>query len=370
MNDKLTVPLVDLSIQHAEVADEVREGFDRVLATGSFILGPEVERFEQQFSAYCGIGHTVGVGNGTDAIELALRAGGVGSGDDVIIPANTFVATAEAVIRAGANVRLVDCDEDYLIDTDALAAAMTPNVRAVVGVHLYGQAAPMERLRQIAGPDVLVVEDAAQAQGASRHGVRTGGLGDVAGTSFYPGKNLGAYGDAGAVLTNSAEIADRVRVLRSHGGIKRYEHIEVGVNSRLDGLQGIVLSAKLARLDAWNEQRRVAASYYDSLLSDEPDVVTPRVVAGNEHIFHLYVLRAPRRDRLVEQLNAAGVSAAIHYPLPVHLLPAFSFLGQSEGAFPVSERLAGEIFSLPIYPGIAREQQDHVVATLKRALRS
>ena len=363
------IPLVDLSIQTAAISDEVHAGFDRVLAAGSFILGPEVEKFETEFAAYCGVDYALGVGNGTDALELAFRAAGIGAGDEIIMPTNTFVATAEAAVRAGADVVLVDCDEDFLIDPSTLAAAITPRTRAVVGVHLYGQTAPMEKLREIVGAsshgaDILVVEDAAQAQGASRFGVRAGALGDVAGTSFYPGKNLGAFGDAGGIMTASAEIAERVRELRNHGGTRRYEHIVVGVNSRLDGLQGVVLSAKLDRLDEWNQQRRDAAAYYTELLADVDQVVTPRTVEGNEHVFHLYVVRAPGRDALIAHLGAAGISAAIHYPLPVHLLPAFASLGYARGDFPVAERLAEEILSLPIYPGITREQQQRVVAAL------
>ncbi|MBC7590026.1 MAG: aminotransferase class I/II-fold pyridoxal phosphate-dependent enzyme, partial [Salinibacterium sp.] len=227
-----TVPFVDLRLQHAQIAAEVASGFDRVLAEGSFILGPEVEAFENAFAEYSGVKHVVGVGNGTDAIELALVGGGIRPGDEVIIPANTFVATAEAVVRAGGVLRLVDCDDDFLIDVEEVAAAVSSSTRAVIGVHLYGQAAPMELLRQAIRSDVLLVEDAAQSQGARRNGVRAGGLADVAGTSFYPGKNLGAYGDGGAVLTSSAEVADHIRALRNHGGVRRYEHLAVGTNSR------------------------------------------------------------------------------------------------------------------------------------------
>ena len=368
MTDSHSIPLVDLSLQHAQVAAEVHEGFERVMAQGSFILGPEVEKFEREFAAYSGVAEVVGVGNGTDALELALRAHDIGPGDEVIIPANTFVATAEAVHRAGALVRLVDCDEDFLIDTDAVAGQVGSRTRAVIGVHLYGQTAPIEKLRAAVGGDILVMEDAAQAQGASRFGVRAGGLGDIAGTSFYPGKNLGAYGDGGAVLTNSAQAAHRVRELRNHGGTRRYEHLVPGANSRLDGFQGVVLSAKLARLDRWNDERRAAATYYDELLADQQDVIVPRVVEGNEHVFHLYVVRTPHRDAVVEGMNANGVSAAIHYPLPVHLVPAFADLGYSAGAFPVAEALAAEIMSLPIYPGITREQQERIVSTFSGAL--
>lgn len=370
MTDSTGVPFVDLRIQHEQIAEEVAAGFERVLAEGSYILGPAVDAFERAFAAYSGVPHAVGVGNGTDAIELALRAAGLRPGGEVIVPANTFIATAEAVARAGGRVVLADCDDDFLLDPAAAAAAITPATAAVIGVHLYGQAAPMARLRAVTGEGVILVEDAAQAQGARRDGVRAGGLGDVAATSFYPGKNLGGYGDGGAVLTASDPIAARVRALRNHGGIVRYEHEEVGANSRLDSLQAVVLSAKLARLDAWNDERRAAAARYDALLSDVPDIVVPRVVPGNEHVFHLYVIRSPRRDELLDRLAAAGIGAGIHYPAPLHLTPAFAELGLRRGAFPVAERIAGEILSLPMFPGITAEQQERVVAVLAGARES
>lgn len=363
------VPLVDLALQSSEISEEVQAGFERVIAEGSFILGAEVEAFEQRFAAYCGVGHVVGVGNGTDALELAMRGGGIEPGDEVILPANTFVATAEAALRAGARVRLVDCDENFLIDPAGVAEAIGVHTAAVIGVHLYGQAAPMEALRNIAGGDVLLVEDAAQAHGARRHSLRTGGLGDVAGTSFYPGKNLGGYGDGGAVITDSTRIAQRIRHLRNHGGVHRYEHLHIGTNSRLDTLQSVVLSAKLTRLDGWNQSRRDAAAYYDSLLTDFPEVTAPRIAEGNEHVFHLYVVRVPRRDLVLDALEAVGIGAGVHYPAPIHLLPAFSFLGLAEGSFPIAERMSREILSLPIYPGITRVQQEFVIESLAGALR-
>lgn len=363
-----TVPMLDLSLQHAQVADEIRAGFDRVIATASYILGPDVAAFESAFAAYCGVGHVIGVGNGTDAIELALRAAGIGPGDDVIVPANTFVATAEAVVRCGASVVFADCDEDFLLDPQDLRTRLTPRTRAVVAVHLYGQTAPVDEIRAVVGPNVIVVEDAAQAQGARYRGRRSGSLGDVAGTSFYPGKNLGAYGDAGAVMTSSASIAKRVQALRNHGGVRKYEHHEVGTNSRLDALQAVVLSAKLARLDAWNAERRRAAERYNRLLAGQPGVIRPRTVDGNEHVFHQYVVRVPERDRVLCELIEEGIGAGIHYPLPVHLLPAFAGPAPATGLFPVAERLADEILSLPIYPGLTSEQQEYVVERLAIAV--
>jgi len=360
-----TVPMLDLAHQHRAVADQVADGFARVLDTGSYILGPEVDAFEAEYAAFSGVDHVVGVGNGTDAIELALRAAGIGRGDRVAIPANTFVATAEAVVRAGASVVLVDCDEHYLLDPDDLRRRLTPQVRAVVAVHLYGQMADVDAIRAVVGEGVVVIEDAAQSQGARQRGRRSGSVGDAAGTSFYPGKNLGAYGDAGAVSTGSARLADRVRALRNHGGTTKYEHVEIGTNSRLDSLQAVVLSAKLAHLDAWNAERRALADRYTTLLSGLPGVVTPTTAPHNEHVWHQYVVRVADRDRVHAELVAAGIGAGIHYPLPVHRLPAFDYLG---GSFPRAESFSHRLLSLPIYPGLATDAQDHVVEALVAAV--
>lgn len=363
------IPLVDLGWQHRQVADEVRAGFERVFAATSFVLGPEVERFEQAYAHYTGVRHCIGVGNGTDAVELALRAAGIGRGDEVVIPANTFVATAEAVLRAGADLVLADCDEHYLLDPESVADRITARTRAVIPVHLYGQLAPMKAVADAVGDGVAVVEDAAQSQGATQDGRTSGSFGRAAATSFYPGKNLGAYGDAGAVTTDSDQVADRLRALRNHGGVRRYEHGEFGVNSRLDGLQGVVLSAKLAQLDGWNARRRAAAGRYDELLADLPEVVRPRVAPGNEHVWHLYVVRVPHRDKVLAALTAAGIAAGIHYPAPVHLLPPFAHLGQGPGSFPRAEAYSAGILSLPLFPGITAAQQERVATELRSALR-
>jgi dTDP-4-amino-4,6-dideoxygalactose transaminase len=365
-----SIPLVDLAAAHQEVAEEVEAGFKRVVSETAFIGGAEVAAFEQEYAAFTGVPHCVGVANGTDALELALRAVGVGAGGQVIIPANTFIATAEAVARVGARPVLVDCDpETYLIDVDAALAAVTPATSAVLPVHLYGQHAPVERLAEaLAGSGVQIVEDAAQCQGALRHG-RSAGAGGIAATSFYPGKNLGAYGDAGAVVTADPELALAVRKLANHGGIRKYQHDLVGFNSRLDGLQAVVLRAKLARLAAWSEARRAAAARYDELLASL-DVVRPVTLPGNEHVWHLYVIRVPggRRDSVLASLNAAGIGAGIHYPAPVHLTAAFRDLGYAEGDFPHAEEASGEILSLPLYPQITPAQQEAVVRALAAAL--
>jgi dTDP-4-amino-4,6-dideoxygalactose transaminase len=360
-----SIPLVDLAAAHAEVAEEVEAGFKRIIAETAFIGGAEVAAFEQEYAAFSGLPHCVGVANGTDALELALRAVGVGPGTEVILPANTFIATAEAVARAGAKVVLADCDpRTYLIDVGAALAAVTPATRAIVPVHLYGQLAPVEQLRAgLSGADVAIVEDAAQCQGATRHG-RGAGLDGIAATSFYPGKNLGAYGDAGAVVTASSDLATTVRTLGSHGGLKKYTHDLIGVNSRLDGLQAVVLRAKLTRLAGWNAHRRAAAARYDELLAGL-DVVRPVTLDGNEHVWHIYCIRVANRDAVLSRLHAAGIGAAIHYPVPVHRTGAFAGLG---GSFPNAEAVAPEILSLPIYPQITPDQQARVVEVLATAL--
>jgi dTDP-4-amino-4,6-dideoxygalactose transaminase len=367
---RITVPFVDLKIQHAAIADEVSTGITAVLDHQGFILGPEVKAFETEFARYCTVGHALGVANGTDALELALRAIGIGVGDEVILPTNTFVATAEAVVRTGATIVLVDNDANFLIDPAAVAESVTTKTRAVMAVHLYGQTAPVEVLRSLLGPNIAIVEDAAQSQGATRHGHRAGSLGDIAATSFYPGKNLGAYGDAGAVMTDSDEFAERVAALRNHGGQKRYEHGVVGVNSRMDSVQAVVLSAKLTHLDAWNAERRAAAALYDALLFDQLSVITPNTAPGNEHVFHLYVVRVPARSRnaIIERLGAEGIGTGIHYPAPIHRLPAFAGFDLARGSFPLAEAYAAEILSLPIFPGITRAQQECVVDKLIQAL--
>jgi dTDP-4-amino-4,6-dideoxygalactose transaminase len=365
------IPLVDLSAQHATVADEVAQGWQEVLAKTSFVGGPQVETFEGEYAAFNGVSHCVAVANGTDAIEIALRALGVGVGDECILPANTFIATAEAVSRAGGTPVLVDCTDDdtYLINADAVETAVTERTRAIIPVHLYGQMAPVERLLPVANRvGAWVVEDAAQSHGARRHGLAPGGVGHAAATSFYPGKNLGAYGDAGAVVTGSYEVTLRMRMIRDHGSRRKYEHEVLGINSRLDSLQAVVLSAKLRRLAAWNEARRQAAARYHAMLSGFSQVTLPSTLEGNEHVWHVYVIRVPDRDRVLKELHAAGIGAGIHYPLPIHLTPALSGLGYVEGDFPAAERICRQLLSLPLYPEITAEQQERVVSVLAAAL--
>jgi dTDP-4-amino-4,6-dideoxygalactose transaminase len=360
------IPLVDLKAQHKQIADEVQRGFAAVLENTSFILGKDVAAFEEAFSKFSGVAHTIGVANGTDALEIALRALGVGRGDEVILPANTFIATALAAERAGANVVLVDCDPTYqLIDPASVAKKVGPKTKALMPVHLFGQCAPMDALMKL---NVPVVEDVAQAQGAKQNGKGAGTFGAIGGTSFYPGKNLGAYGDAGAVLTNNAELAKKAKALRNYGSEVKYHHPETGFNSRLDTLQAVVLNAKLKLLAQWNENRRAAAKRYDELLKSVKGVQAPSTLPGNEHVWHLYVIRLEKRDEVLKKLNDAGVGAGIHYPVPIHLQGAFKHLGHKKGDFPVAEKAASEILSLPMFGEITAPQQEQVVDALKKAI--
>jgi dTDP-4-amino-4,6-dideoxygalactose transaminase len=366
----MNIPPVDLSLQHAEIAEEVAEGWAQVLAKTAFINGPAVGAFEQAYAEYSGVPFCVGLANGTDALELSVRAIGAGPGDECILPTNSFIATAEAVVRAGATPVFVDCDPDsFLIDTKAAQAAITSRTKAILPVHLYGQLAPVEELQPVAAEHGIKIIEDAQSQGARRNGAISGSLGHIAGTSFYPCKNLGAYGDAGAVTTASEELNTAIRLLRDHGSPTKYVHSTLGFNSRLDTLQAVVLSAKLRRLDGWNVQRRAAADTYAALLSSIPGVITPTALPGNEHVWHVYAIRVPERDRVLAHLRDNGVGAQIHYPTPIHLTEAFAAYGHGAGSCPNAEQVTGEILSLPIYPGITPAQQERVAEVLAEAVR-
>jgi dTDP-4-amino-4,6-dideoxygalactose transaminase len=366
-----SIPLVDLPANFRSIEGEVRAAVERVLTSGQYIGGGEVEAFERAYAAFTGARHCVGVANGTDAIELMVRALGLGAEDAVLVPANSFVASALGVQRAGARVKLVDCTEDSLLDVASCAARLDGTVKAVLPVHLFGQCAPMEAVQALASAHRLaVLEDAAQSQGASRHGRRAGTFGLMAATSFYPGKNLGAYGDAGAVTTGDEALATKLRALRNYGSEVKYLHPELGFNSRLDALQAAILSVKLPHLADWNARRAVAASRYDRLLARLPDVRPPVTLAGNVHAWHLYTVRVPAavRERVLQALHAQGVGAAVHYPTPIHLQGAFRSLGHRPGDFPVAEALAGQLLSLPLYPELTEVQQERVVQALEKAM--
>ncbi|TAK04886.1 DegT/DnrJ/EryC1/StrS family aminotransferase [Patescibacteria group bacterium] len=361
------IPFLDLHAQYLTIRDDIHRAIEGVFEESRFVLGPAVARFEESFAAYCGVKHAVGVTNGTNALILLFTAAGIGPGDEVIVPANTFVATAEAVCRAGATPVFVDCDADTgLIDPSAVAAALTEKTKAVVPVHLYGQMAPMREVAAVAEPrGIAVFEDACQAHGARQDGKRAGSVGKAAAFSFYPGKNLGAAGEAGAVVTNDEELAARLRLLRNHGMPRKYVHDLVGFNARMHGIQGAVLSVKLPHLDAWNARRRAIAARYDAAFAHLPDIRPMRVVPGNEHVYHLYVIRSTRRDALAAHLAAAGIETGIHYPYPIHLQKAYADSGKGQGSLPRAEALAGDILSLPIYPELPDTHVDEVVAAIR-----
>jgi dTDP-4-amino-4,6-dideoxygalactose transaminase len=362
------IPFFDLDSTNAEIADDVDAGWKEVRRTNRFVGGPLVEQFEQAWAQYCGVKHAVGVGNGTDALHLALRALELGPGDEVVLPTNTFVATAEAVVLSGAVPRFADVDPDTLLLTpDTLHAAATAATRAVIVVHLYGQTADMDALgRTAAELDIELIEDAAQAQGARWRGIRAGGWGRVGCFSFYPGKNLGAYGDAGAVVTSDDDVAERIRSMRDHGRSfgGSYQHDRFGVNSRLDALQAVVLTAKLARLDGWNARRRELVDHYRRWI--DPDVAQLVAVAPDaEAVHHLAVARVENRDQVRDALSARGIGTGIHYPTPCHRMPPYErFFGS--GALPVSEAAAERILSLPLHPHMTTAQIERAATELNR----
>jgi dTDP-4-amino-4,6-dideoxygalactose transaminase len=383
----MNVPFVDLKAQYTSLKPQMDAAIQSVLERTAFILGREVTEFEKAFADTIGVKHCVGVCSGTDAIEMALRACGIGPGDEVITVPNTYIATCEAISEAGATIRWVEVDpRTYNMDPAQIEAAITPRTKALLPVHLYGQPADMPAIMAIARKHGLkVIEDAAQAHGAkiadskwqmvdSSHrpsavGHRpVGAFGDAACFSFYPGKNLGAYGDGGAVCTDSDEIADRVRLLRNHGQREKYVHLVEGYCHRLDNLQAAVLGVKLPHLDAWNAARRAHAALYDKLLADAPGVVTPYVAPGMEPVYHLYVIQVPERDRMQAALKAAGVETGIHYPIPLHEQPAYVRLGHKPEDFPISHALGPRILSLPMCAELTDEQIYYVVEMVREAV--
>lgn len=347
-----TIPFVDLTRQHQQIRAELSQAIEEVVQSGWFILGPQVEAFEQEFARYSDASHCVGVGNGLDAIQLLLRAYGIGAGDEVIVPSNTFIATWLAVSDVGATpVAVEPAPRTHNIDPSAIEQAITPRTRCIIPVHLYGQPADMDPINEIAARHKLVViEDNAQAQGALYKGRKTGSLGHAAATSFYPGKNLGALGDGGAIVTNDAQIADRVRVLRNYGSKQKYVHLEKGENSRLDEIQAAVLRVKLRQLDAWNAQRRAIAAMYTEQLAGSA-VTTPFVPDWAEPVWHLYVIESSKRDGLQTHLAQHGVQTVIHYPIPPHRQACYA---PTHAAlhYPIAEAKAGAALSLPLFPGM------------------
>ncbi|MCC6458494.1 MAG: DegT/DnrJ/EryC1/StrS family aminotransferase [Caldilineaceae bacterium] len=362
-----SIPLVDLQAQYAAIHSEVDGAIRRVVESAQFIMGPDVAAFEADYAAWCDVPHCVGVGSGTAALELALRALGVGAGDEVVTVAHTFIATAEAISAVGAKPAFVDIDPlTYTLDSDAFAAAITPRTRAVIPVHLYGQPADMTRIEAIAEQHgIATVEDAAQAHGATWAGTTVGAFGDAACFSFYPGKNLGAYGDAGAVTTRHEAVAAQVRLLRNHGRRSKYLHDQVGFGHRMDTLQAAILRAKLPHLAGWTTARRRLAARYTALLENS-GVVLPYVAPAADPVWHLYVIRTPERDGMIAELARQGIGAGVHYPVPLHLQPAYADLGYQAGSLPVTETVAATCVSLPLYPEMTDGQQDRVVAAVRQ----
>ena len=360
------IPLVDLRGQYAPLQEEVKAAIADVLDGMNLFLGENVFQLECDFAALCNAKHAVGVGSGTDALYLGLRALGVGPGDEVITVPNTFMATVSAVCMAGAKPVFVDVDpETYLMDTAKIEAAITERTKVLLPVHLYGQPVAMDRVSMLAKEHGLsVLEDARQAHGAEYRGVRTGTLGDAAAFSFYYSKNLGAYGEAGIAVTDSRDLATQLQLLRNHGSSTRYYHSILGINSRLDEIQAAVLRIKLRYLEQWNDARRTLADEYNRRLRGQSGVITPVEAPDAKHVYHLYVIRAQERDELLEWLKQHGVHAGIHYPVPIHLQEAVSELGYGEGDFPVTEKVSKEIISLPIYPELTIADVDYVCQTI------
>jgi dTDP-4-amino-4,6-dideoxygalactose transaminase len=363
------VPFVDLRAQYQSIKNEVQTAITNVVEEASFIGGKHVEAFEKDFAEFCGARHAVGVSSGTSALHLALVGLGIGPGDEVITAANTFIATTEAVTHAGATFKLVDMNPyNYEIDVSKIEAAITPRTKAIMPVHLYGQMAEMDAIMDVARKHNLkVIEDAAQAQGAEWKGRRAGSYGDAAGFSFYPAKNLGAYGDAGIVVTNDQAVADRVRLFANHGRRSATDHSVEGFNARLDGVQAAVLKAKLPHLTKWNQMRHAAAERYDGLLAGL-NLSVPKEMADARHIYHLYVIRVKDRDKVKAALETKGVGCGLHYPVPIHLLDAYKRLGQGKGSYPETEKAAGEILSLPMYAEITPEQQQYVAGCVEETV--
>ena len=356
------IPFVDLKMQYHSIKSEIDAAIQNILENSQFILGKEVAGFEEEFAAYCQTRHAIGVNSGTSALHLALLAAGIGPGDEVITVSMTFVATVAAIVYSGAKPVFVDVDPaSYCMDPSKIEAAITKHTKAIMPVHLYGQMADMDPILEIAKRhNLLVIEDAAQAHGAEYKGRRAGSLGDMGCYSFYPGKNLGAYGEGGAVITNNQEYNRTIRMLRDWGAEKKYQHVLKGYNYRLEGMQGAILRVKLHYLEGWTEARRAHAAEYSRLLAGS-SVITPAEMPYARHVFHVYAIRTTARETLQQSLTKADIQSGIHYPIPVHLLPAYSDLGYKPGDFPITEKIANEELSLPMFAEMTNEQIEVVV---------
>jgi len=363
----MKINFVDLKAQYESIRTEINAAIQNIIDNTAFILGPAVAEFEKSFAKFCGAKHCIGVASGLDALRLICEAYGIGAGDEVIVPANTFIATALGVSAAGAKPVLVDCDPaTYNLDPKKLRAALTNNTKAVMPVHLYGQPADMDAINTIAKErGLIVIEDTCQAHGAEYKGKRCGSLGHAAAFSFYPGKNLGAYGDGGAVTTNDDAIAAKIRIARDYGQKQKYIHAVKGVNSRLDTIQAAILNVKLKHLDKWNDGRRRNAARYRELLSEVKGVTTPKEMPGVRHVYHLFVIEMENRDACLEFLKSREIYCGLHYPVPIHMQEAYAELGYEKGEFPVTERSAKRILSLPMFAELTEEQIKAVVSGIR-----
>jgi dTDP-4-amino-4,6-dideoxygalactose transaminase len=364
------VPFLDLRAQNEPLRNEILAAINDVIDKSSFAGGPFVNAFEQDFAAFCGAKHAIGLGSGTEAIWLVLLALGIGAGDEVITVPSTFMATAEAITYTGATPVFVDIEEQtYMMDAALLAKAITPRTKAIIPVHLFGQVADMDPILEVArAHGIPVIEDACQAHGAVYKGKKAGTMGIAGAFSFYPGKNLGAFGEAGAVVTDDSELKKKVEIFRDHGQAKKYYHDYIGWNCRMDGMQGAVLQVKLKHLERGNNLRRAHAQEYDKQLAGVEGVVTPREALNRKHVYHLYPIRVQNRDARLAELSSRGIGCAIHYPIPVHLQKAYASLGKGPGSFPVAERCAQEFLSLPMYPELTPTQIASVVQEVKSVL--
>ncbi len=362
----MKVPFLDLKAQYESIKEEINEAIQQVLDSCAFSGGPFVEKFEEEWAEYCQCRHTIGIGNGTEALWLALLALDIGEGDEVITVPKTFIATVEAISFCGAKPVFVDIDgKTYTLNPGLLEDAITPKTKAIIPVHLFGQMADMDPIMETARKRGLyVIEDACQAHGAEYKGKRAGSIGDAVAFSFYPGKNLGAYGESGAVVTNNADIDKKIRILRDHGQPKKYYHDVIGFNARMDGLQGAVLSVKLKYLEEWIDARRNKAALYNDMLNPVSSLMPPYEADYNRHIYHLYEIKVKKRGELIREFQSREIQFGIHYPFPVHLQQAYKSLGHQKGNFPVSENLAEELISLPMYPELTREQIVTVTDTI------
>lgn len=363
----MNIPFVDLRVQYLSIKEEIDKAIQEVIENTAFVGGTFVKEFETRFAEFCNAAHCVGVGNGTDAIFIALKCLGVGRGDEVITAANSFIATSEAITYTGAKVIFCDVDpESYNINPDLIEDKITEKTKAIVAVHLYGQPADMEKIMAIAKKyNLFVLEDAAQAHGAEFKGKKVGTFGDAAIFSFYPGKNLGAYGDAGAIVTNDEELAIKCKMLANHGRVEKFNHKFEGVNSRLDGMQASILSVKLKYLDEWNKKRIKAARKYNELLQNT-EVITPSENSNAKCVYHLYVIRAEKRDELRESLKEKGIRAGIHYPIGLPFLKAYQYLNHKPDDFPVVHKYQNEILSLPIYPELSTDNIKYICAEISK----